>query len=646
MMPTLKDLLDWAEATSQSPDAIRSLIRVPAQLGMLDADLALLPADPGFFDREVAGTGYALVGRAADVEAAGRRADSRIRALLRRYLTQTGGLPSQNGAVRARYDALMALLAEEEGLPGSGRRWNIGRSRSILILRARARLAPEALDQVEVDRLAREMGAEKRKALRKTVAFLNTLRDIKDEIPGLAAFLPPRPLTSPAGSARARRVAWDALPEPFRMSFEAAAEACLSGTDDQAQDYLDRIEAGEDPEIVMAEANSASKETARRPVKRTRARIHYRQAVAWLVRAWEDGGRDPAALRGLRDVYARDVVERAIADQIRRSKDGADLRDPLESATLPARLTALITLAGRGLGDARLAAMLTLLRTIHHTAPRQRRQRDTGEAIPQEVDRIFGRLRQRPELASVWANGPRRIADAARAEILRAQESRNRMAEVTALRRFGGAVAYGVQMSRPLRTACLRQARIASAPDLHANLLRTHPGKASLTFRFAPWEVKNSRWVNVDVTGHDATLLHEWLENWRPRLIDLQGLEKDNVYLFPGSAMPDRDESDPAPLPRGCLAPSVFLGWWRDASAVLGIHETPHRMRHVVALLILAAHPGNYALVSAVLGNDEATARTYYGRDDGQSAARKACEAMLAAHPDLLASLKRRHHHA
>mgnify|MGYP003116259896 CR=1 FL=1 len=66
-------------------------------------------------------------------------------------------------------------------------------------------------------------------------------------------------------------------------------------------------------------------------------------------------------------------------------------------------------------------------------------------------------------------------------------------------------------------------------------------------------------------------------------------------------------------------------------------------MRHVVALLILAVRPGDYDFVSTVLGNDDATAREYYGRDDGQAAAREARAALLAEHPDLFSQLNRRH---
>ncbi len=198
-------------------------------------------------------------------------------------------------------------------------------------------------------------------------------------------------------------------------------------------------------------------------------------------------------------------------------------------------------------------------------------------------------------------------------------------------------------MSRPIRTKCLRQVRIATQGEAHANLLRMAPGEDHYTFRFAPWEIKNRAWVTVDVLGGDAALLREWIAHWRPRMIELQGLDPGNVYLFPAKALPKRDVGVPVTLPRGCYSDSAFLELWRDASEHLGVHETPHRMRHVVALLILALRPGDYAFVSSVLGNREDTVRTHYGRDDGQSAAREARAALLAAHPDLFKNLKRRH---
>nr|WP_111298255.1 hypothetical protein [Paracoccus saliphilus] len=644
--PTLLDVRNWAIQANQPADAVRSLERVPARLGMLDADLASLPSGIAEFERLVAGRGYALVGNAKDIKSNGRRMDSRIRALLRRYWASQEGFEAVPQHIRGRWSELMDLIKVHEGLPDSGSRWTIGRHRSLCGLRSRARVVPEDLTQNEVDRIGREMSADKRKSLRKAIRFLNSLRGLTNVLPDLRPFLPSVPLSPPAGSSRARPMDWSSLPEPFRTSFEAAADACLAGEDDLAERMLARIEAGEDPETVMAEADALASSMLGFVGKPTGAREQYRQAITWLLRAWEKDGGQRELLADIRELFDRATIESAIRDQIARSKAALDLRDPLASVTLKTRLTSLTTLAKRGLGDPRSVAIIRLLRTQHYDTPRKKLLKTAeGDGILMEVDRTFSHLRQKPELAKIWSNAPRRIADAARREIEAARLEQDKAREVTALRCFAGGVAYALQMSRPMRTACLRHARIGSDGKAHANLVRTSPGERLLTFRFAPWEIKNSRWVTVDVVGDDAEILLEWIDTRRPRLIELQGLDPKGIYLFPGRSLPRADAGDPVTLPRGCYAPSVFLDLWRDASAVLGVHETPHRMRHVVALLILALHPGDYALVSAVLGNEEATARAHYGRDDGQAAARESRAALLAEHPDLFTQLSRRHAH-
>ncbi|WP_432257105.1 hypothetical protein [Limimaricola sp. AA108-03] len=641
---TLTDVHSWAVAQEEASDAIRALLRVPARLGLLDADLGTIPADLGHFERCIAGQGHALVSRARDMAASGAREDSRLRALLRRYHSARSHTGSTDPAVRARYNALIEIIAAEEGPPGSGARWNTGKHRSLWVLRARARFAPEALTQGEIDRISAEMGAGKRKGLRRAVAFLGELQRLTNELPALRGFLPLLPLGSPAGSSRARKLDWAGLPKPFRDSFEAAAEACLKGAGDHAEAFLARIEAGEDPETVMAEADAMAEGKSRELGKPTAARTRYREAASWLVRSWEDAGGDTDELCDLRQLFERTTIETAIRDQIARSKGAPDLRDPLDSTTLKARLVALTTLARRGLEDARAVAILKFLGQQHYEMPRLKLKKDRGGAgILMEVDRIAAMLRQKPALAGIWANAPGRIAETARRDVEAAQSAGDRDGEISALRRFAGAAAYALQMSRPLRPTCLRHTRIASKNDAHANLKRVSPRKDLLTFRYAPWEVKNVREVTVDVTGSDAEILREWLDQWRPRMIALQDLDPDNVYLFPGAALPKPDKGDPVALPRGAYAPSSFLDLWRDSSAVLGVHETPHRMRHVVALLTLAAHPGDYARVSAILGNTEATARQHYGRDNGEAAARQSRAAMLAAHPDLFKTLNRRH---
>ena len=642
----LKDVEAWAAANGESSDTMRGLRRVPARLGLLDTDLGSLSADPVRFDLEIAGLGYALVSSAEKMDENGRREDSRVRALLKRFQAIHLGTTPQNQTVRARYHALMDLIAENEGKPGSGKRWNIGRHRSFCALRARASVAPECLAQEEIDRISREMSAGKRKGLRKTISFLNDLARLTNEIPELREFLPSVQLAPPAGSSWARRMDWNGLPAAFRASFDAAADACVAGEEKLAEQLLARIEAGEDPETVMAEADALGTSDENSVGKPTAAREQYRLAVTWLVRAWENEGGDVDSLSDIRELFQKPMIEAAIKDQIARSRRATDLRDPLASSTLKTRLTSLRTLAKRGLEDMKAVAIIKLLLAQHYDMPRKKRAR-TGEdaAVLMEVDRIFGNLRQRPELANIWANAPRRIADAARREIETARRKDNLGQELTALRKFAGAAAYALQMSRPMRPECLRHARIASRGDAHANLVRTAPGEAVLTFRFAPWEIKNDRWVTVEAVGDDAEILREWIETWRPRMIELRKLDPQNVYLFPAKAQPKFEEGDPIVLPRGSYSTSAFLELWRDASNVLGVHETPHRMRHVVALLILAIRPGDYAFVSTVLGNQEKTAREHYGRDDGQAAAREARAAMLAAHPDLFNQLTRRLSH-
>lgn len=646
-MPTLRDVRAWALANDEAPDTLRSLEKIPARLGLVDADLASLSARLSDFERMVAGRGYALSSQAANMEKNGRRMDSRVRALLARFWSKFEGCTKPDPGVWARWQALMSVIAAHEGLPGSGCRWNIGRHRTFAALRARAEAAPEDMTQEEVDRIGRLMSADKRKGLRKAISFLNSLSQLAIDLPELRPFLPSLPLAPPAGSSWARRMDWGALPESFRLSFERAADSCLADEATFAETLLARIEAGEDPEVVMAAADAQATTAAHGVGKPSAAREQYRIAVTWLVRALEQNGGESAALGDIRDLFNRVSIENAIKDQIARSTVAVDLRDPLASTTLSTRLTALTTLAKRGLADPKAVAIIKLLKSQYFDVPRKKllRSKDS-DAVCMEVDRLFANLRQRPELASIWANAPRRIAAVARRDIETARSANNTARELTALRAFAGAAAYAMQLSRPLRTACVRHARLASHGDAHANLLRSLPGKRMFTFRFAPWEVKNSRWVTVDIAGDDATIVAEWLEIWRPRMIALQGLDPDGVYLFPGRATPGRDDGDPVTLPSGCYAVSSFLDLWRDASQILGVHETPHRMRHVVALLSLALRPGDYAFVSAVLGNDEATARKYYGRDDGQAAARETRAALLAQHPDLFAQLTKRHSHA
>ena len=77
-------------------------------------------------------------------------------------------------------------------------------------------------------------------------------------------------------------------------------------------------------------------------------------------------------------------------------------------------------------------------------------------------------------------------------------------------------------------------------------------------------------------------------------------------------------------------------------TAVVGLDLNPHQARHAVATLVLAIHPGNFALVAAILGDTEETVRRHYGRDSGERAAIQMREVLLAKHPAIFRQLKKR----
>lgn len=198
----MKKFLDWAVDHGEGSNTIRAIRRIPARLGRPDGGLVALPEGLVHFERQIAGTGYRVFKRTKDRGAAGRCEDSRIRAALKRYHSRTAPLLPDDRSVRDRYDTLIGLIAAEEGLPGSGARWSIGCHRSLIILRARARCAPEALTQAEIDRIGRGMPRDKLKAFGKAITFINSLRGAVDDLPAIRACLPDSDLKPPRTSAR------------------------------------------------------------------------------------------------------------------------------------------------------------------------------------------------------------------------------------------------------------------------------------------------------------------------------------------------------------------------------------------------------------------------------------------------------------
>lgn len=615
--PTLADVLAWGEAAGEDYHALCELRKAPARLGLTDGDLALLPADMGYFERTIAPSSYAAVSRSRNIDAARRRGNARLRALLIRYAEAREPRASDDQG-RADWDALIAWVEERSSPPGRGGRFQTGTARALYMLRARSGCAPQDLTQADVDRIAREVHADRRKSLRKGLRLLERLRQEREnEIAGL---LPVPVLTLPAGVARLPKRAWASLPGPFRLSAEAAIDRSISSYADHAADARRRLAAGEDPEAVRAAFNKAKVKQVRNSEA---ARTCYRGAISWLLHAYEASGGRVSHLADLRDVFSIDRLESAVAWQIERTRRSPHHRNPEHSQTLHTYLTHLKLLAERGLGD---PALVLAVELAYHDAKGS--MRTPGRTPGDELSRFCRLVQSSPRVARAIVNAPAEIYRVAQERLAQAKAKPAR--ELTALRLAMAAAMAAVQMSRPLRTGSLRYARCE-----HAGTLASHFRRVQDRFvaHFPAGEIKNAIETEFEVAGEDARILREWLTVHRARYIALRRLPP-SPYLFPGESMP-RHVKNGLHLPVGCMSPGSFDIVWRDAMDAIGVRMTIHQCRHAIATLILAMYPGDYGRAAAVLGDDPETVRKHYGRDDAKAAARFVREALLATHPDL-----------
>jgi hypothetical protein len=84
-------------------------------MNLLDEEIGLLPADLATFDKNIAPAPYGAVSKAHNLDAARRRGNARVRALLERFWATRGGVgPSY--AVRDSYTQAIKLIKEQKAL--------------------------------------------------------------------------------------------------------------------------------------------------------------------------------------------------------------------------------------------------------------------------------------------------------------------------------------------------------------------------------------------------------------------------------------------------------------------------------------------------------------------------------------------------
>lgn len=108
--PYWSEFLAWAETSGEAYATLCEIRKVPARLGMIDADAGLIPADLGYFERTIAPSSFAAVSKTKDLLAARDRSNARVRSALKRFLMARE--PARQVTGRAAWDRLLGHVAD------------------------------------------------------------------------------------------------------------------------------------------------------------------------------------------------------------------------------------------------------------------------------------------------------------------------------------------------------------------------------------------------------------------------------------------------------------------------------------------------------------------------------------------------------
>ena len=628
---SMSDLLSWAEEAGEDRYAVLELKKVPARMSHADEELHLISADPVYFETNVAPAPYGMVSRAADLDAARRRGNARLRALIERFWAARGcAQPAQED--RETYTKVIDLVRAHEGFADRGDPLPTSFHKPLLTLRARCLVPFDELDQPEFDRVWGEATTGVRKSLRKIPNLIERLRNGHNLWPEITELLPSCNLVTPPspGLHRARRILWKDLPEVFRADAERVFERAMVLPSSLKSWAKEQIAAGRPAVDIDKEVAERKRQRGRSPKNAKTATAGYRQAITWLLREQVLQSMDFDELSTLDALFTAEALEAACKSQITRCAASDTLKDADESSTLWSRFTNLMTLARHGLQDPEKVALLNVIKLVYedYILP--------PDEMTAEATAVCDRLRKNPHLAATYVHAPSRLHAVATQALAEATTTDG---EERALRLFAVAAAYAIQVSRPLRPGNLFTSRISGADKCPRNV-HWIEDRAFAEIRFVAGEVKNRNALTVEVVGRDAEILWDWQMVHRPRLAKLRGLER-SPYLFPGKAMP-RLRKAGLRLPTGAMSAAAIGELWDLGDRHLGLGLTPHQCRHATGTLMLAVDPGNFASVASVLANTEAVARAHYAKDSGEAAAAAVREALLAHHPDIFKRLKGR----
>lgn len=581
--------------------------------------LAQLPASDVEWERIAAGIAWAgEFTRAKTAQARQRAFDAfvgRISAAIRKVHAQDAPR-SMPADVDAAWDRLADYVANAEntvGLDGERLLPNHA-SRSIENLRARLGMhAPARIDTDAAKAALAVIPPDKTASFRRAIRFWNRLIAERARHEAIEALLPSAPVGS-LPTLRDRAMDWSLCTEAFRDDLAHVIARAL-----RAPRQRDRFggRLGRDPVTERRRATKGRK----RPVRNKTARIKaFRSALSWLARhAFAD--REPVyALDSVLDLLTEDNVAAAVDRFVARTDASDFLKDAASTTSLSTYLADLQTLAQRNdAGDDLVWEIEDLRLDLIDEGDAGREMSATREAFVKLVDRD-------PAVVRAIVTGPRVLLAEARRLLARKTLSEHQRTE--ALHLFIAAAMLAIQLARPLRTRNLHQ---MTSEGETPEIVPPRRERASAWLDIARGRVKNRKPLEGKIPDWLWTVILAWIDEGRPAWRKRGETERagDAETRTGGETAPDsgfgslsvNDHLFPALSGAGPISRSLVNKCWNRGMARLGLTGlTPHMLRHVAATIYLARHPGDYAVVAALLADSLRTVETFYARGEGRAA--------------------------
>ena len=142
--------------------------------------------------------------------------------------------------------------------------------------------------------------------------------------------------------------------------------------------------------------------------------------------------------------------------------------------------------------------------------------------------------------------------------------------------------------------------------------------------------VKNRRPIEGPIPDALWAVISTWLDEgrdtWITRFIEsaqgiCAGAETEAAVAGLKDVFANNDYLVPGRTGHGPACRQTVNHAWNRGMARLGLPGlTPHLMRHVDATIYLAKHPGDYAVVAALLCDSPRTVEKFYARGEGRAA--------------------------